>query len=303
MSRIVTVHAAFAASIARIFAIVSFAGSCALRWALLAVTVVLALAGRDALGNVPHNEDTPAGLFEILAFFVVPGADVAWQDTGYLRQAGVEPQTTKARIAEAWFDRLRADPAVAIAVPGGMEGLEARLRDEPTRERLIKSGIARLAPDDRLAYFMLLTKYIDKAARGNCQGAASMQEIVDRVSVGSMSDADAAEYFALLYRIVIRSLLAAPIALPTPAQQQKALRHLDDAVNAELAGDPLAVARMTRVTRSAPDATTADVCWASAILMRSVASMEVPDREALLLYMLDVDEPVQTQAPDAAHEH
>jgi len=272
------------------------------RWALLALTVALAIAGRDALGNVPQEEDTPAGLFEILAFVVVPGADAVWQETGYLRQAGVEPETTKARIAEAWFDRLRADPAVAIAVPGGMEGLEARLRDEATRERLIKSGIARLAPDDRLAYFMLLTKYIGKAARGDCQGAASMQEIVDRVSVGGMSDADAAAYFSLLYRIVIRSLLAAPIALPTPAQLKMALRHLDDAVNAELAGDPQAVARMTRVTRSVPGATTGDICWASAILMRSVAAMDVPDRQALLLYMLDVDEPVQTQAPDAARE-
>jgi hypothetical protein len=216
----------------------------------------------------------------------------------------VAPDSIKGRIVDAWFDRLRADPAVAIAVPGGAAGLDAVQRDDAARDRLIKSGIARLAPEDRLAYFMLLSKYIGKVVRSDCRDVASMQDIVDRVSVSSMSDADAAQYFSLLRRIVIGSLLAAPASLPTRLELGMALRHLDDAVNAELAGDPQAEARMTRMMSGARGdsmASMADVCWASAILMQSVAAMGGPDRDALLLYMLDADDPAPTQATDAAH--
>jgi hypothetical protein len=39
----------------------------------------------------------------------------------------------------------------------------------------------------------------------------------------------------------------------------------------------------------------ADVCWASAILMQSVVEMGPPDRDTLLLYMLDAD----GRAPEA----
>jgi hypothetical protein len=268
--------------------------------ARLALSAVLAMAGRDGLANLPPREDTPPGLMAILASVVTPASD-AWQDTHYLWRAGVEPDSIKARIAESWFVRLLADPAVALAVPGGTAGLEAKLRDDVARERLIKNGIPRLAPDDRLAYFMLLTKYIGEAAHGDCHGVTTMQDIVDRISVGNMSDADAAEYFALLHRIVIRSLLAAPVTQPTPAQFEMALRHLDDAVNAALAGDPQALARMVRITSGARGVTVADVCWASALLMRSVVEMDGPDRDALLLYMLDEDAPAQKPAPAAAH--
>ncbi|QGZ58345.1 hypothetical protein [Paraburkholderia acidiphila] len=270
-----------------------------LRCAWLALTTALALsAAHDASGSVPDNEDAPAGLFAVLDYVVAPAGQAS---TVALSEAGVEQETIKARIVEAWFYRLRADPAVALAVPGGVAGLEARLRDDAARERLIRGGIARLTPPDRLAYFTLLAKYMGRVARGNCQGIANVQDIADRISIGSMSDADTAEYFSLLYRVVIRSLLAAPLTLPAPAAYERALQHLDDAVNAALAGDPLAVARLERVTNGAPDATMADICWASAVLMRSTAAMSGPDRDALLLYMLGVGAPVQTPARDAAH--
>jgi hypothetical protein len=269
----------------------------------LALTVALAMGGRAALGNVPQSEDVPAGLFPILAYVVAPAAQAAGQDTGYLWEVGVAPDSIKGRIVDAWFDRLRADPAVAIAVPGGAAGLEAQLRDDAARDRLIKSGIARLTPEDRLAYFVLLTKYIGKAVRGGCHDVASMQDIVNRVSVSNMSDADAAEYFSLLYRIVIGSLLAAPVTPPTLRELDTALHHLDEAVNAELADDPQAVARMMRMTNGAQGASMADVCWASAILMHSVVEMRGPDRDTLLLYMLDADESVPRQAPEAAPAH
>ncbi|PVX76273.1 hypothetical protein [Paraburkholderia unamae] len=257
-------------------------------WAWLALIVVLVASGRDAWGNVPVNEETPHRLFGILTFVIAPAAG----DTGDVSQGGVAADSIKARIVDAWFARLRTDPAVAIAVPGGAAGLEAKLRDDATRERLFRRGVARLAPQDRLVYFMLLTKYIGQAAAGGCHGATSMQDIVDRISVDSMSDADAAEYFAVLYRIVIRSVLAAPLTLPASATFESALRHLDEAVDAELAGDAQAVARMEGITRGAPGATMADFCWASALLMHVVAAMSGPDRDALLLYMLDVDDAV-----------
>lgn len=261
--------------------------------ALLALSTALALAARDASGSVPRNEDSPAGLFAVLDYVVAPAEQMSAQSAVALSETGVEQETIKARIVEAWFYRLRADPAVAVAVPGGVAGLEARLRDDAARERLIRSGIARLTPPDRLAYFTLLAKYMGRVARGNCQGIASVQDIADRISIGSMSDADTAEYFSLLYRVVIRSLLAAPLTLPTPMAYERALRHLDDAVNAALAGDPLAVARLARVTNGGPGASMADVCWASAVLMRSTAAMSGPDRDALLLYMLGEGVPVQ----------
>jgi hypothetical protein len=282
---------------------------CASPWARLdvplfaqvALTAVLAMTGREALASVPPRGDSPPGLMVILASVVTPGSEAAWRDTHYLSRAGMEPDSIKARIAQAWFDRLLADPAVAIAVPGGTAGLEAKLRDDVARERMIKNGIPRLAPDERLAYFMLLTKYIGEAAHGDCHGVTSMQDIVNRISVGNMSDSDAAEYFALLHRIVIRSLLAAPLTQPTPVQFEMALRHLDDVVNAALAGDPPALARMVRITSGAPGATVADVCWASAFLMRAVVEMDGPDRDALLLYMLDEDESAQKQDAAATH--
>ncbi|MCP3706957.1 hypothetical protein M3I54_08155 [Paraburkholderia sp. CNPSo 3274] len=272
-----------------------------LRCALLALTTALALAGHDASGSVPRNEDTPAGLFAVLDYVVAPAEPTSAQSAVALREAGVEQETIKARIVEAWFYRLRADPAVAVAVPGGMAGLESRLRDDAARERLIRSGIARLTPQDRMAYFTLLAKYMGRAARGDCQGMASVQDIAEHISIGSMSDADTAEYFSLLYRVVIRSVLAAPLTLPTPVAYERALRHLDDAVNAALAGDPQSVARLERVTNGGPGATMADICWASAVLMRSTAAMSGPDRDALLLYMLGEDAPVRSSAPEPAH--
>ncbi|WP_321908434.1 hypothetical protein [Paraburkholderia sp. J11-2] len=272
--------------------------------ALLALGTTLALtlvAAHDARASVPRNEDAPAGLFAVLDYVVAPAEPTSPQSAPGLSEAGVEQETIKARIVEAWFYRLRADPAVAVAVPGGVAGLEARLRDDAARERLIRSGIARLTPPDRLAYFTLLAKYMSRVARGNCQGIASVQDIADRISIGSMSDADTAEYFSLLYRVVIRSVLAAPLTLPAPAAYESALRHLDDAVNAALAGDPLAVARLERVTNGGPGATMADICWASAVLMRSTAAMSGPDRDALLLYMLGEGAAVRTPARDSTH--
>ncbi|MEM5310231.1 hypothetical protein [Paraburkholderia sp. JHI869] len=272
-----------------------------LRCALLALSAALALAGRDASGSVPRNEDTPEGLFAVLDYVVAPAEQASAQSAVALRDAGVEQETVKARIVEAWFYRLRADPAVVVAVPGGVAGLEARLRDDAARDRLIRGGIARLTPEDRQAYFTLLAKYMGRAAHGDCQGVASVQDIAGRISIGSMSDADTAEYFSLLYRMVIRSVLAAPLTLPTPVAYQRALQHLDEAVNAALAGDPQSVARLERVTNGGPGATMADICWASAVLMRSTAAMSGPDRDALLLYMLGEDAPTHTPAPDTAH--
>ncbi|WP_321921248.1 hypothetical protein [Paraburkholderia guartelaensis] len=272
-----------------------------LHCALIALTAALALASHDASGSVPRNEDTPAGLFAVLDYVVAPAEPASAQSTVALHEAGVEQETIKARIVEAWFYRLRADPAVAVAVPGGVAGLEARLRDDAARDRLIRSGIARLTPQDRLAYLTLLAKYMGRAAHGNCEGMASVQDIAQGISIGSMSDADTAEYFTLLYRVVIRSVLAAPVTLPTPVAYERALRHLDDAVNAALAGDPQSVARLERVTNGGPGATMADVCWASAVLMRSTAAMNAPDRDALLLYMLGEDAPERAPAPEPAH--
>ena len=269
------------------------------RWVVLALIAALGWADRNALANVPPRENTPTGLLSILAYVLAPAP--AGPGMGNLQLAGVEPDTVKARIVEAWFNRLRADPVIAFAMPGGAAGLEARLRDDAARDRLIRSGIARLTPQERLAYFTLLAKYIGQAASGDCHGVASVQDIADRISPGSMSDADAAQYFSLLHLIVIRSLLGAPLSLPTPMQYEAALRHLDEAVNGQLAGDAQAVARLKRVTGGAPGATMADICWASALLMRSTAAMDGPDRDALLLYMLGDGAPVQTPSPNAAH--
>lgn len=272
-----------------------------LRCASLALGAALALAGHDASGSVPRNEDTPAGLFAVLDYVVAPAEPTSAQSAVTLREAGVEQETIKARIVEAWFYRLRADPAVVVAVPGGVAGLEARLRDDAAREHLIRGGIARLTPQDRLAYFTLLAKYMGRTARGNCRGMASVQDIGQSISIGSMSDADTAEYFSLLYRVVIRYVLAAPVTLPAPVAYERALRHLDDAVNAALAGDPQSVARLERVTNGGPGVTMADICWASAVLMRSTAAMSAPDRDALLLYMLGEGAPARTSAPEPAH--
>jgi hypothetical protein len=268
--------------------------------AVLVLLAATAIGGPCALGAVPYAGETPAGLFGMLAYTVANTARANDQDREDFQQTGFAPETIKGRIVEGWFESLRTDPAVAVAVPGGAAGLEVQLRDEVARERLIRSGIARLEPPKRLAYFMLLTKYIGKAVNSDCRGVASMQDLVDRISVGSMSDADAAEYFSLLHEIVIRAVLAAPVLLPSSGEFELALRHLDDAVNGALAGDPAAEARMQRVTSGAPGATMADVCWASGILMRSVADMNGPDRDALLLYMLDEDVAVPGEAPAAA---
>jgi len=267
--------------------------------ALFAVFVVAAITGHNALANVRPNEDAPSGLFVILPYALARDADAA-PDTGSLRKADVASETLKARIVTPWLDQLLKDPVVAIAVPDGAPELEARLRDDPTREHLIKSGVVRLSQTDRLAYFMLLVKYFSKAARGDCRGVTTMQEIVDRISLGSMSDIDGARYLQLIHVIVIRSLLAAPITLPTSAQFETALGHLDKAVDAELSGDPRAIARMSLGTSGAPGATMDDVCWASSILMHLVIEMDNTDRDALLLYMLGEDEPARTLAPDSA---
>jgi hypothetical protein len=196
---------------------------------------------------------------------------------------GIDPDSNKARIVRAWVDKIQRDPLIASAIPGGAQGIARLFLDPHAREIVMTNGLVRLPAADRLSYVRLMTKFLDELVPVDCFGLFDMGDVMARVSLREMSEADIEQYFELLSKVLVSDALDAPVLLPPRAQYASAERHLAHALLAQLGDDPYSVARFERYAANSSQATASDACWATRVTLHAILSMPDPDRDLILL--------------------
>jgi hypothetical protein len=199
-----------------------------------------------------------------------------------LSSYGIDPDSNKARVVVAWVAKIRQDPLIAFGIPGGAQRVGQIFLDPAAREDLMASGLARLAPADRLRYVQLLTKLVDEQVPVNCFGLLDMREVMTRISLREMSESDVDQYFSLLYKVLIGEASHTPITEPTPQQSADAGRQFTRTVIAGLQGDPADVGRFGFYSSHPSQATPLDVCWTTRVALHAILAMPDPERDHVL---------------------
>ncbi|CAB3768483.1 hypothetical protein [Paraburkholderia humisilvae] len=212
------------------------------------------------------------------------------------REQGIEPDSAKAQIVRTWINKMRHDPIIASAIPGGAQGLGRLFLDTQTRETVLLNGLVRLSAADRLSYVQLLSKFLDELVPVDCFGLVDMNDVMNRVSLREMSDADAAQYFDLLAKVMVSDALNAPIVLPTHEQYAAAKLQLAHALFAQLSGDESDMTRFKNYSANPAQATPSDTCWATRVTMHAILSMPDPGRDFILLISI-LQSVAQKKAP------
>jgi hypothetical protein len=217
------------------------------------------------------------------------------------RAQGIDPDSNKAQIVRVWIDRIRQDPLITSAIPGGAQGVGRIFLDPQLREIIMTNGLVRLPAADRLSYVALMTKFLDELVPVNCFGLTSLSDVMARISLREMSEPDVARYFELLSKVLVSDALNSPVILPTRAQYASAQYHLARALFAQLGGDAYGISRFESYTSNPAQATPSDACWASRVTLHAILSMPDPDRDFILLLtiMHAIDES-RTPARDAS---
>jgi hypothetical protein len=209
-------------------------------------------------------------------------SEQASYDQMFLEQ-GIEPGSSKAQIVRAWVEKIQHDPVITAAIPGGANGISRVFLDPETRENVMSSGLARLCAADRLSYVQLLTRFLDELVPVNCFGEVDTGAAMNTVTLREMSDADARQYFELLYKVLTGDARKSPVVLPTPQQYAFAQRQLSRALLLQLGGNQSDVARYEIYATNPSLATPADACWATRITLHAIISMADPERDFILL--------------------
>ncbi|MFC0400022.1 hypothetical protein [Paraburkholderia rhizosphaerae] len=217
------------------------------------------------------------------------------------REQGIEPDSNKAQIVRAWINKIRQDPIIAAAVPGGAKGIGRLFLDTQTRESLLLNGLVRLSAADRLSYVQLLSKFLDELVPVDCFGLLNMNDVMSRISLREMSDSDVAQYFNLLSKVLVSDAVDAPIVLPTREQYTAAKQQFADALFVQLSGDQSDITRFQHYSAHPAQATPSDACWVTRVTMHAILSMPDPGRDYILLIsILQSGEQAKTQAGDPA---
>jgi hypothetical protein len=217
------------------------------------------------------------------------------------RAQGVDPDSNKAQIVRVWVDRIRQDPLITSAIPGGAEGVGRIFLDPQLREIIMTNGLVRLPAADRLRYVALMTKFLDELVPVNCFGLTSLSDVMARISLREMSEPDVAQYFELLSKVLVSDALNTPVVLPTRTQYASAQYHLSRALFDQMGGDAYSISRFEKYTSNPAQATPSDACWATRVTLHAILSMPDPERDfILLLTILHAIEESQAPARDAS---
>jgi hypothetical protein len=214
-----------------------------------------------------------------------PRSDDRYLDQMF-REEGIEPDSNKARIVRTWVNKIRQDPVITAAVPGGAEGLGRLFLDSQTRENILLNGLVRLSAADRLRYVQLLTKFLDELVPVDCFGLVNMNEVMNRVTLREMSDSDVEQYFELLSKVLVSDALNVPVVLPTSDQYAGAKRQLAHALYIQLSGDESDITRFEHYSANPAQATPIDACWVTRVTLHAILSMPDPGRDFILLLTL-----------------
>jgi len=234
-------------------------------------------------GNAAFRESAHAGQPEPPAALASPATPEASNLGRTLSQNGIAPGSAKAHMLTAWFEMVLHDPSIAMRIGGGPASLERIFVDEGKREALMSSGLARLAPQERLLYLQLFTRLLDEFVPVNCFGLVDMSAVMSHITISQMSDADAALYLQLLYKVLVSSTSDAPVRLPTQQEYAGALEALSRAIVIELDGDTASLDRYGTYTRQPSTATPSDVCWMTRVTLHAIAKMPESERDVILL--------------------
>jgi hypothetical protein len=242
--------------------------------ALLAATFAHAVLRYDWSGSL-LPQDTPP---------LAPSVQAEQRSFDQMfRAQGIEPDSNKAQIVRAWVNKIEQDPLITSAAPGGAPGIARMFLDPQAREVVMSNGLARLPAADRLSYVQLMTKFLDELVPADCFGFADMNDVMSEVSLREMSDAEVAQYFELLSKVLTSDALGSPIALPTRQQYDSALRQLAQALFVQLGGNAPDIARFESYSSNPSQATAGEACWATRVTLHAILSMSDPARDVILL--------------------
>ncbi|ACC70276.1 hypothetical protein PPMP20_31935 [Paraburkholderia phymatum] len=219
-----------------------------------------------------------------------------------LSQNGIVPGSGKARMLTAWFDMILRDPVIATRFPGGARSLQEVFFDEGKREALMSSGLARLTPNERLDYLQLFIRLLDELVPVNCFGLVDMRSVMNRITLAQMSDADAALYLRLIYRVLVSSGSDIPVRLPTQEEYEAAVEALSRAIVIELDADPASMDRYELYMVHPSEATPSDVCWTTRVTLHAVAKMSETQRDFVLLPAISGSESFKDRAAEQPAE-
>ncbi|TCK36165.1 hypothetical protein B0G84_5145 [Paraburkholderia sp. BL8N3] len=247
--------------------------------ALFLLTTRVLVAG----AAIRYEQDaTPNGA----ATFDIPGAALTSnQESSYdemLMANGVDPGSNKARVIVAWIRRIQHDPVIRANV----HSIRRLFMDAQTRANLMADGVARLAPADRLRYARLITKFLDVLVPPDCFGMNDMSEVMSRISLNEVADADIDEYLQILLEALRSSASAAPIDIPTPQQYAAAEITLGRALASELGNDKANLTRYEAYMANPKRATPTEACWGLRVTMHAILAMPEPDRDIVLRYVV-----------------
>jgi hypothetical protein len=207
-----------------------------------------------------------------------------------LRKLGIDPDSTKARILNAWIERIRTDPDIIAAVPGGVDGISQMLLDPTAGTALVGNGLARLPEAERLDFFSMLTAIYDEVVPQDCYGLTDQKEVMRRaISFNAMSEAQIDTYFRLIYRMVHQWAVNAPVDTPSPAQHQAALVKLGTSMEAQLHGNKADIERLAAIMVDQPHASPIDRCWMMHLSLHAIAALPEADRDVVLRHLYAVD--------------
>jgi hypothetical protein len=214
---------------------------------------------------------------------------------------GIEPGSHKAAVLDAWTEKIETDPVITANVQGGPQVMGQMLLDPAARDTLVKNGWAHLSPEERLAFFKLLTQLVDKMMPSDCYGLGDSRAVMTKAaSIKTMSDAEIDAYFELMYDMLRVSALNTPITMPTPVQHAAAVAKFGLAVEAELKGNKADLDRLVAFAVNGAKTSRTNACWGTGVSLHAVISMNDPDRDVMLVSFMQAVKQTPSSAKAAA---
>ncbi|SAL87565.1 hypothetical protein AWB74_08168 [Caballeronia arvi] len=218
---------------------------------------------------------------DLTLFDQLTGAVIAKSESVYGRMMaanGVDPTSNKGRLILAWVIRISRDINIADSV----HRMGNASLNPGVRTKLMSGGLHLVPPPLRLQYVELVSHFLDTLVPFDCFGLNDMSEVLNRIPMSNMSEAQIDVYF--------RVLLAALRASETDAEQEslgaQQLARADEGLRRSLLHElGYLQANVARYATYAQDPTAAapiDACWAMRVTMHAMLALPDPERDIVL---------------------
>ncbi|MFP4896571.1 hypothetical protein [Paraburkholderia sp. EG304] len=171
--------------------------------------------------------------------------------------------------------------------------------DEGKREAVMSSGLARLAPEDRLTYLQLFTHLLDEFVPVNCFGLVDINAAMNRIALAQMSDAEAELYLQLIYKVLVSSASSVPVGLPTRQQYSAAVYVLSSEIVIELDANPVNLDRYQSYTSHPELSTPSDICRTTRVTLHAIERMPEPERDFILMLAIVDSDAASLASPES----